>query len=69
MARRKPRPLVVSPLCRRAEAIILVGGEAMLGHLERAGWLKRAAGRPGYVVFLRSDVNGCIARIASGELP
>jgi len=60
---------VVSPLCRRTEAIKLIGGEGMLRRCEEHRWLKARARSPGYVVYRREDVLAVIARIDSGELP
>ena len=66
---KKPRPEIVSPLCRRTEAIALVQGEGMLRRMEERGWLKAVARRAGYCAFKREDVLAAVARILAGELP
>jgi hypothetical protein len=67
--RRLIRPEVTSPICRRTEAIRLVGGEGMFRRMEAAEWFQAKVRTPGYTAYLREDILAALARLLAGEVP
>ncbi len=64
-----PKPKIVSPFYRRADAIKLLRTRTILEDCEKGNWLVACIRKPGLVLYKRADLLACVYRISQGEYP
>jgi hypothetical protein len=61
--------LIQPRLLRPNDAADYVGGEGMLKHFVKAGWLEPVVQRKRLTVYRRADLDACCSRLDAGEFP